>query len=116
MMGEVQAHRAPEWTKSFFAVESGVTGFPIPMATLRFHVVPNAKENRVVGQHGNSIKVKLKAKPIEGEANAALCKFLAAELGIPERSVVLERGQKSRDKVVRLEGFNEETVRARLLP
>ena len=57
----------------------------------------------MVGQHGNAIKVKLKARPIEGEANAALCKFLAEELGIPERSVVLERGRKSRDKIVRIE-------------
>jgi uncharacterized protein (TIGR00251 family) len=86
------------------------------MATLHFHVVPNAKENRVVGQHGNAIKVKLKARPIEGEANAALCKFLAEELGVPERSVILERGQKSRDKIVRIDVFNEEAVRARLLP
>jgi uncharacterized protein (TIGR00251 family) len=93
-----------------------MTGFPIPMATLSFHVVPNAKENRVVGQHGNAIKVKLKARPIAGEANAALCKFLAEELGVPERSVVLERGRKSRDKIVRIEVFDEEAVRARLLP
>jgi uncharacterized protein YggU (UPF0235/DUF167 family) len=50
------------------------------------------------------------------EANAALCKFLAEELGVPERSVVLERGRKSRDKIVRIEVFDEEAVRARLLP
>jgi uncharacterized protein len=93
-----------------------MTAFPIPMATLSFHVVPNAKDKRVVGQHGNTIKVKLKARPIEGEANTALCKFLAKELGVPERSVVLERGRKSRDKIVRIDGFDEETVRARLLP
>ena len=86
------------------------------MATLHFHVVPNAKENRVVGQHGNAIKVKVKARPMEGEANAALCKFLAEELGLPERSIVLERGRKSRDKIVRIEVFDEEAVRARLLP
>ena len=70
----------------------------------------------MVGQHGNAIKVKLKARPIEGEANAVLCKFLAGELGVPERSVILERGQKSRDKIVRIDTFNEEAVRARLLP
>jgi uncharacterized protein (TIGR00251 family) len=86
------------------------------MATLHFHVVPNAKENQVVGEHGNAIKVKLKARPIEGEANAALCKFLAEELGVPERSVILQRGQKSRDKIVRIDVFSEEAVRARLLP
>jgi len=85
------------------------------MATLSFHVVPNAKENKVAGQHGNAIKIKLKAKPIEGEANAALCKFLADELGVPGHSIVLERGQKSRDKIVRIEVLDEEAIRARLL-
>jgi uncharacterized protein (TIGR00251 family) len=85
------------------------------MATLSFHVVPNAKENQLAGQHGNAIKVKLRARPIEGEANAALCKFLADKLGIPERSVVLERGRKSRDKIVRIDVLGEEAIRARLL-
>jgi uncharacterized protein (TIGR00251 family) len=85
------------------------------MATLLFHVVPNAKENRVIGEHGNAIKIRLKAKPIDGEANAAVCKFLAGELGIPERSIVIQRGRKSRDKVVLIEEMEEKTVRARLL-
>jgi len=85
------------------------------VATLNFHVVPNAKETGVVGRHGDSIKVKLKARPIEGAANAALCQFLAEKLTVPERSVVLQRGLKSRDKVVRIEGLDEEVIRARLL-
>ena len=84
------------------------------MATLLFHVVPNAKETLVVGEHGNAIKVKLKAKPVEGEANAALCKFLAEKLRIAQRSVILERGGKSRDKLIRIDGMDEVTVRARL--
>jgi uncharacterized protein (TIGR00251 family) len=86
------------------------------MATLCFYVVPNAKENRVVGQHGSAIKVKLRARPIEGEANAALCKFLAEELGVPESSIVLEHGRKSRAKILRIDVLDEEAVRARLLP
>ncbi len=85
------------------------------IAIVTFHVVPNAKENRVAGQHGNAIKVKLKARPIEGEANAALCKFLAEELGVPERSVILDRGRKSSDKIVRIQALDEETIRTRLL-
>jgi uncharacterized protein (TIGR00251 family) len=68
----------------------------------------------VVGQHGNAIKVKLKARPIEGAANAALRKFLAEKLGVPEHSVVLERGLKSRDKIVRIDALDEAAVRARL--
>jgi len=40
--------------------------------------------------------------------------FLAEELKIPKRNIVLERGQQSRDKLIRIEGFSEEDVRCRL--
>ena len=85
------------------------------MATLLFHVVPNAKENRVIGRHGRAIKVRLKAKPIRGAANAALCRFLAETLGLPDRQVILERGDKSRDKIVTIEGMDEDAIQGRLL-
>jgi len=86
------------------------------MATIHFHIVPNAKQNKVAGEHGAAIKIKLRAPALEGKANAALGKFLADELKISERSIVLERGHKSREKIVRIEGLTEEEVRCRLLP
>jgi len=84
------------------------------MATLRFHVVPNARSDEVVGEHGDAIKVKLRASAVEGRANAALRCFLAEELNIPKSAIILERGQRSRDKVIRIEGLTEEEVRRRL--
>jgi uncharacterized protein len=85
------------------------------MATLRVHIVPNAKRNKIVGEHGTAIKIKLLAPAVEGKANAALRSFLAEELKLPERNIVLERGQKSRDKLIRIEGLSEEDARRRLL-
>jgi len=85
------------------------------MATLRFHVVPNAKENEVVGRHGVAIKVKLRAPAVEGKANAALRSFLAEELNISASRITLTRGQKSREKLIRIDGLSEEDVRRRLL-
>ncbi len=85
------------------------------MATLRLHIVPNAKQNKVMGEHGTAIKIKLRAPALEGKANAALRSFLAEELKISERRIVLERGQKSRGKMIRVEGMNEADVRRRLL-
>ncbi len=85
------------------------------MATLRFHIVPNARANKIMGEHGAAIKIKLRAPAVEGKANAALRSFLAEELKIPERSIALERGQKSRDKLIRIEGLSEEDTRRRLL-
>ena len=85
------------------------------MATLRFHIVPNAKIDKVVGEHGGAIKIKLRAPAAEGKANAALRSFLAKELQISESNIVLERGHKSRDKIIRIDGLSEEDVRGRLL-
>jgi len=85
------------------------------MATLRFHVVPNAKENEVVGRHGVAIKVKLRAPAVEGKANAALRSFLAEELNISESRITLASGQKSREKLIRFDALSEEDVRRRLL-
>ena len=85
------------------------------MAIVRFHVVPNAKSDIVVGQHGDAIKIKLRAPAVEGKANAALRIFLAQELKVSGRGIAIERGHKSHDKLVRIDGLSEEEVRRRLL-
>ena len=84
------------------------------MATLRFYVVPNAKVDSVVGEHGAAIKIKLRAPAVEGKANAALRSFLSKELKIAERQIVLERGHKSRNKIIRIDGLRDEEVLSRL--
>jgi len=83
--------------------------------TIRVHVIPNAKVAKVVGEHGDAIKIKLQAPAIEGKANAALRRLLAEKLSIPQRAIVLERGERSRDKVLRIDGLSEEEVRKQLL-
>ena len=85
------------------------------MATLRFHIVPNAKQNKVMGEHGAAIKIKLRAPAVEGKANAALRSYLAELLQISEREIVLERGERSREKLIRIEGLSEEDIRRCLL-
>ena len=81
------------------------------MTTIRVHVIPNAKIDEVAGEHGDAIKIKLRAPAIEGKANTALRKFLAEKLSIPQRAIVLERGERSRDKVLRIDGLSEKTIR-----
>ena len=85
------------------------------MAILRVHVVPNAKTDRVVGEHGGAVKIKLRALPVEGKANSALIGFLADELNISRRAIVLEHGQQSRDKMIRITDLSEKEVLRRLL-
>ena len=83
--------------------------------TFHVHVVPNAKIDKVVGEHGDAIKIKLRAPAVEGKANAALIAFLAKSLDISEREIVLLRGQKSRDKIIRIDRLSESELRQILL-
>lgn len=76
------------------------------MTTIRVHVIPNAKIDKVIGEHGDAIKIKLRAPAVEGKANTALRRFLAEKLSIPQRAIVLEHGEKSRDKVIRIDGLS----------
>jgi len=67
------------------------------------HVQPGAKRTEVAGVHGDALKVRLAAPPVDGKANAELLRFLADAFGVPLRQVALVRGETSRQKVVRIE-------------
>ncbi len=82
--------------------------------TLELKVIPNAPRNEIAGWLGSALKVKVHAPALEGRANDELLDFLAEALGIPRRNVTLLRGDKSRQKVVRIAGLDAATVRARL--
>jgi uncharacterized protein len=70
--------------------------------TLILHVQPGAKRTEVVGLRGDALKIRLAAPPLEGAANAALLAFLAEVFGVPQRHVMLKRGNKSRRKVIEI--------------
>jgi uncharacterized protein (TIGR00251 family) len=67
---------------------------------LHLHVQPGARRTRVVGPHGEALKVQLAAPPVDGRANEALLAHLAERLGLPRREVELRAGASSRRKVV----------------
>jgi uncharacterized protein (TIGR00251 family) len=69
---------------------------------LVLHVQPGAKRTEVAGRHGDALRVRLAAPPVEGQANEALRRFLADAFGVPLRAVTLERGERSRAKQVRV--------------
>ncbi len=70
---------------------------------LTLHVQPGAKRTEVAGRHGEALKIRLAAPPVEGKANAELMRFLAEAFGVHARAVALVRGETSRQKVVRIE-------------
>lgn len=71
---------------------------------LSLHVQPGAKRTEFAGIHGDAIKIRLAAPPVDGKANACLLAFLAAFMRLPKRSVTLINGESSRSKRVRIDG------------
>ncbi len=71
---------------------------------LTLHVQPGAKRTEVVGLHGEALKIKLAAPPVEGKANEALFRFLADRFGVPLRNIELRQGEQSRHKVIAIIG------------
>jgi len=72
--------------------------------TLTLHVQPGAKRSGIAGLHGEALKLRLAAPPVEGRANEALLKFIAELFGVPLRQVELRLGGQSRHKVVAISG------------
>lgn len=65
---------------------------------LDLHVQPAARENALVGMHGDCLKIRIKAPAIDDRANEALIDFLAHEMDVPSRQVRLLHGAHSRRK------------------
>lgn len=71
-------------------------------AVLHLHIQPGAKITGVVGPHGDALKIRLAAPPVDGKANAALIEFIAAKVGVARTAVTLLSGGSSRTKRVRV--------------
>lgn len=70
---------------------------------LMLHIQPGAKNTTAAGLHGEALKIKLAAPPVEGKANVALLKFLAERFDVPLSRVILKQGDKSRHKVIMIQ-------------
>ncbi|MFC7377656.1 DUF167 family protein [Brevundimonas sp. GCM10030266] len=88
-------------------------------ATLPIRLTPGAASDRIDGWDVDAdgrpvLKVRVRARPVEGEANAALLKLLAKTLKLPKSAVSLERGGQSRLKRIAVDGLSLDEVRERL--
>ncbi len=85
------------------------------MATLVVHVAPRARATGVAGRHGDAIRIRIAAPPVDGAANAELVRFLAERLGVPRGAVAIVGGAGARRKTVEIAGLaTEAAVRALL--
>lgn len=70
---------------------------------LTVHVQPGAKKTEIAGVHGEALKIRLAAPPVEGRANEALIEFLARRLRVKKSQIKLLAGETSRTKRVRID-------------
>ena len=89
------------------------------MARLPVRLQPGAAREGIDGWDVDAdgrpvLKVRVRARPVEGEANAALVALIARVLSVPRRAVDLARGGQSRLKMLEIDGLDEAEVRARL--
>ena len=85
------------------------------IATITLHVVPRARVTEVAGRHGDAIRIRLAAPPVDGAANDELRRFLAERLGVARRSIAIVRGATGRRKTVTVDGVTAARVARALL-
>lgn len=78
--------------------------------TLTLHIQPGAKKTEFAGLHGDALKIRLAAPPVDGKANEALLRFVADQLGLAKSAVNLKSGQTSRRKILEVIGATAEAV------
>ena len=86
---------------------------------LPVRLTPGASADRIDGWDSDAegrpvLKVRVRARPVEGEANAALLRLLAKTLGVPKSAVSLDRGGQSRLKMIAIAGLTDDDLRTRL--
>lgn len=92
---------SPVWLRP---LEAGVV--------LRVHTQPRASRTEVVGVHGDRLKIRVAGVPVDGRANADLCRFLAECLSVSPSSVRILRGETSRDKDILVAGVSARVAAA----
>ena len=77
----------------------------VPDTDLTIRLQPRAKRSEIVEERDGVLRVSVVAAPVQGQANAALCKLIAKRAGIARGRVSVIRGERAREKVVRVEGL-----------
>jgi uncharacterized protein (TIGR00251 family) len=85
------------------------------MGTVTVHVVPRGRVTACVGLHGDAVKIRIAAAPVDGAANAELVRYVAERLGVARGAVEIAGGMSARRKVVRVAGVASAILKSTLL-
>jgi len=82
---------------------------------IRVRVIPRAKSNEIAGVFEDGrIKIRLIAPPVDGKANKSLIEFLSTILDVPRSWIEIISGSKGREKVIRVNGLEQESIVLRI--
>jgi uncharacterized protein len=84
--------------------------------TLIVQITPNAPRSEIVGWLGEKLKIKIKAPPVDGKANAELVRFLAEKFSVKQNTIRIVRGETSKTKIIELSGVDEAVLRELMKP
>jgi len=73
-----------------------------PDLLLAVHIQPRARQDEIVGTHGDRLKIRITAPPVDGKANSHLIRFLAETCGVAASAVEVIAGASGRDKRLRI--------------
>ena len=83
-------------------------------ARIAVRLRPRGHADEVLGLEEGVLQAKVAAPPVDGKANRSLCRLVARQAGVPPSRVTVLRGEKSRDKLLLVEGIDEPTLMERL--
>ncbi len=81
---------------------------------LKIKVVPGSSRNHIAGWLGESLKIRVTAKPEKGKANEAVLSLLADTLRVAKKNVSISSGASSPRKVIKINGLSDSEIRSRL--
>ncbi len=84
------------------------------MGRLQVRVQPRARRDEIAGEREGRLLVRVTAAPVEGKANEAVRRLLAKRLGVAPGRVTVGRGQAGRDKLIEVEGIDDDELVRRL--
>jgi uncharacterized protein (TIGR00251 family) len=83
-------------------------------AQIEVRLRPRGSRDELTGLRDGVLQAKVTAAPVDGKANRALCKLIAKRLSVAPSRVAVVRGERSREKVVRVEGVDAKQLREAL--
>lgn len=84
-------------------------------AQIDVRLQPRSSKDELLGMRDGVLQAKVTAPPVDGKANTALCRLIAKRAGVAQSRVTLVRGEKSRVKLVKVEGIELAALREALL-